>query len=63
MVEVEDLFARGDAGAGRERGDQLVAGDGNGADLADDDSGGEVGEFDGGLDLQAAGETRRRGWR
>ncbi len=36
-------------------------GDGHGADLADDDACGEVRQFDGGLDLQAAGQTCGQG--
>ena len=57
-VAVEDLLfgMRRSAGEG---GEQLVLCDGHGADLADDDAGGDVGEFDGGG--RSGGRRRARG--
>ncbi len=50
------IFSAPVSGAGRrEERDELVVRDGRGADLADDDAGGEVGEVGGGFDLEAGG--------
>ncbi len=40
--------------------DQLMRGDGNCAGLADDDAGGKVGQLDGRIDGQTAGESGRK---
>jgi hypothetical protein len=59
--EVEDLLSGGDAGARGEGGDEFMLRDRDGADLGDDDAGGEVGELDGGADLEATGDSGGEG--
>jgi hypothetical protein len=55
VVEGEDFLLRVELNFRHEGGEQLVAVDGDGADLADDNAGGDVGELDGGFDIEAAG--------
>ena len=61
--EVEDLFGAAERSrAGREeRRRARGAAMGDGADFADDDAGGEIGEVDGGFDLEASGEAGGEG--